>query len=410
MKPAHVPPFATARRSQPLWLRATNTAGRLLPGVAVPSADAWWEAALSAEPNAGDPTPEARDALHVLVESLRRDMNLSLVGRISARDDTVRMARTHLRVQRSLRERPEILREKLPPPIFILGWPRTGTTALHQILARDPATRTIPYWESFDPVPPASGPDRRIERLDRMLAQLSRMAPSYDAIHPMEAEMPEECVALFMNELRTLQYDIQYRVPTYVEWLLSQDAKVGYAGYRRQLQLIHFHRPAGERFVLKDPTHLVHLETLLDLFPEAKFVFTHRDPAFAISSLCSLHAYTRALFTDDVDPVRLGSEVMAGHWPRAQEQAVALRDRIAPGNSADVRHPDLVRDPMGTTERLYAALGIELSEGAREAMQSYVDTQAQAPRTVHEHSPEGFGLGAEEIRDRFRDYCLRFDL
>ena len=104
-------------------------------------------------------------------------------------------------------ERPAVLDTELPTPIFIVGWPRTGTTALHTLLAADPRNRTIPYWESFDPVPPSRGPDRRAAKVDRMLAQLARIAPDYHAIHPMASDAAEECVALFMNHFRTLQLD-----------------------------------------------------------------------------------------------------------------------------------------------------------------------------------------------------------
>ena len=121
--------------------------------------------------------------------------------------------------------------------------------------------------------------------------------------------------ALFMNEFRTLQFDFQYRVPEYAGWLIGQDQHVAYELYRRQLKLIQFHRPAGERQILKDPTHLVHLETLIDCFPDAKFIFTHRDPAFSLSSMCSLVCYTRALFSDDVDPVAVGEEILSGYCP-----------------------------------------------------------------------------------------------
>lgn len=406
----HVEQFVDARRGQPLWLRATNRAGTLFPRFATPSADDWWEEARRREPDTPDPTPEARAALAALVDSIGRDMRLTFVGRYSARDDTTRMARTHLRIERALRRDPTVLETPLPDPIFVVGWPRTGTTALHQLLARDPAHRTIPYWESFDPVPPETGPDRRIERLDAMLGQLSRMAPSYDAIHPMEAEMPEECVALFMNDFRTLQYDFQYRAPGYVAWLLAEDPGIAYRGYLRQLRLVQHHRPTGRRLVLKDPTHLVHLATVLELFPAARVIFTHRDPGTAISSLCSLHAYTRALFTDQVDPRALGREVMEGHWPRARDSADRIRADLPAGRFADVRHTDLVRDPIATVARAYADLGLHLTAEARAAMQRYVDREARAPRHRHVHSPEGFGLRREQIRERFADYCRRFDL
>lgn len=402
--------FVSARAAQPWWVRGLNAAGGLLPVRGAPDADRWWEAACRREPDAGEPTPKARAALSFLVDSLRSDAQLSFLGRISARDDTVRMARTHLRVQKAFGEAPEIGAVELPPPVFIVGWPRTGTTALHQILARDPANRTIPYWESFDPVPPTSGPDRRIQRLESMLAQLRRLAPAYDAIHPMEAEMPEECVALFMNDLRSLQYDFQYRAPTYVRWLLSQDARIAYRGYRRQLQLLQHHRAAGTRLVLKDPTHLVHLDALLAVFPDAKIIFTHREPATALSSLCSLYAYTRALFSDDVDPEALGREVLSGHWPEAQDRATSVRARLEPKRHTDVRHADLLRNPMGTIEEIYRSLDLPLSDEARAAMSAYVAAEAAAPRHVHVHSPEGFGLSREEIRERLSAYCATFDV
>jgi hypothetical protein len=356
--PPAVGQFTHARAGQPLWMRALNTAGRLAPGALAPSADAWWRGAQAAEPDGGEPAPAARDAAAALAESLRADARLSLLGRITARDEGVRLAATHRRTQRALRERPEIAQLELPAPIFVIGWPRSGSTFLHRLLAMDPDTRTIPYWESWDPVPPRSGPDRRAAQIERMLAQLERLSPAYQAIHPMRADDAEECVALFTNDFRTLQLDIQYRVPGYVRWLLAQDARIAYASYRRQLQLIHFHRPHGLRFVLKDPTHIVHLETLVDLFPQAKLVFTHRDPAAALSSICSLYAHTRAILSDDVDARAIGAEVMAGYWPEAMDRALALRARLDPARCIDVRHADLARDPEGCAAALYGALGL----------------------------------------------------
>jgi len=387
-----------------------NAADRILPRLAEPDASAWWERARRKEPLAGAPDADAVEALDALVHSLEGDAALHLVGRIAARDDSVRLACTHLRIERSLREDPSILDTKLPSPIFILGWPRTGTTFLHTLLACDPAHRTLPYWESFDPVPPREGPDRRPQKLERMLRQLARFAPDYHAIHPMAAHTPEECVALFMNVFRTLQLDIQYFVPGYVDWLLRQDPRIAYAAYRRQLQLVQHHRPHGERFVLKDPTHLVHFETLRELFPDARFVFTHRDPGRALSSLCSLYAHTRAIFSDDVDAHAIGREILDGYWPRALESALALRGSLPAGRVADVRHQDLVKDPLGTAERLYRDLGLDLDAPARRAMQHFLARRASQPAAVHEHEAGGFGLAAEALRERFADYCARFSL
>jgi hypothetical protein len=391
-------------------MRGANAVGRLLPRIAAPSASAWWKRARSDEPLAGAPAAAAVDALDALAGSLRDDAALHLIGRFAARDDTLRMARTHLRIERTLRDDPAIADTQLPAPIFILGWPRTGTTFLHRLLACDPAHRALPYWESFDPVPPREGPDRRPQKLDRMLRQLALFAPDYHAIHPMTAHGVEECVALFMNVFRTLQFDIQYRVPSYVDWLLRQDARVAYAAYRRQLQLVQHHRPHGERFLLKDPTHLVHLEALVELFPDARLVFTHRDPPRALSSLCSLYAHTRAIFSDEVDAHAIGREILGGYWPRALARALELRERLPKGRVADVRHGDLTRDPIGAVERLYRELGLGFDEPQRRPMQEFLATRAPATVNAHEHSPEGFGLAADAIRERFADYSARFAL
>jgi len=406
-----VPQFAKASSSHPRSIRALNRIGALIPGNATLSSDAIWAEARKRGLSDLEPTPEAREALEVLLESLAASVRMTWVGRFSAKDDTVRLARTHLRIHRALRETPAVTKAALPPPIFVVGWPRTGSTFLHQLLARDPASRTIPYWESFDPVPPEPGKsDRRTEKLDKMLGLLRRIAPRYDAIHPMTAEAAEECVALFMNEFRTLQFDFQYRVPEYVRWLLAQDAGVGYDLYRRQLELIQFHRPVGERQVLKDPTHLVHLETVVDRFPKAKFVFTHRDPAIALSSICSLVSYTRALFTDDVDPAEVGAEIMGGYWPTALENARKIRAALPEGRAVDVRHPDLLRNPVGTAERIYEGLGLPFTELARNAMSAFVGEWKQSHGARHVHALEGFGLRRDAVRERFASYCEELDL
>lgn len=404
-----VPRFTTARASHPRALRALNTLGRLWPGAARPlDPDAIWEAARTGDVADRDPTPEAGEALAVLLDDLAANVRLHPIGRFSALDDTVRLARTHLRLHATYDARPEVLETPLPDPIYIVGWPRTGSTFLHQLLAADPASRSIPYWESFDPVPPAPGaPDRRTERLDKMLGQLRKIAPSYDAIHPMTAEATEECVALFMNEFRTLQLDFQYRVPGYARWLLRQDGNVAYSLYERQLRLIQSVRPGGPRQVLKDPTHLVHLETLVARHRGARFVFTHRDPAEALSSIASLVAYTRALFTDDVDPHAIGAELVRGYWIEALARSRKVRAALPSRNAVDVRYEDLQRDPIATAERIYARLGLPFDEAARAGMTAFLETHARerAATGRHHHALADFGLTREAVRERLAEYC-----
>ncbi len=157
--------------------------------------------------------------------------------------------------------------------------------------------------------------------------------------------------------------------------------------------------------MLKDPTHLVHLETLVERFPDARFVFTHRDPAEALSSMASLVAYTRALFTDDVDPRAVGAELLAGYWPEALERSREIVARLPAERRVDVRHAELRRDPIGTVEGIYAAIGLAFSDEARAAMVSFLADREARPAGRHVHSLEDFGLRREAVRERLASYC-----
>ena len=409
-KPLRAEQFTSAKAVQPWWYRAVNGVGRILPGFKAPTAEAWFEKAQKQTGVDVDPRPETLAALDALLESIHDDAAVSFSGGIAAKMDSLRMAGQHLLIEKALRDDPAIVRTDLPPPIFLIGWMRTGTTFAHRLLAEDPETRTMPYWESMFPVPPETGKDTRPDDLEHVLGQLAAISPNYEAIHPMGAHEPEECVALFTNVFRTLQYNVQYRVPGYVEWLRDQDPRIAYGQYKQQLQLVHRHRSHGKRFALKDPTHSVFVDTIVELFPNARFVFTHRDPAQTVSSLCSLYAYTRALFSDDVDPHALGPEIMASYLPESLERAVQRVDQLPPGRVAHVRAPELFTDPVAAMEQAYRDLEIDFTEGARLGMQALLDADAQKPKDVHVHSPEGFGLTRDGIRDRLSDYCARFGL
>jgi hypothetical protein len=129
-----------------------------------------------------------------------------------------------------------------------------------------------------------------------------------------------------------------------------------------------------------------------------------------MSSLCSLYAYTRALFSDDIDPHALGPELMSSYLPPTLERALRIVDGLPRGRVAHVRHVDVRRNPIGAMAQAYRDLGMELGDPARAAMQAMLDVESRRPKDVHIHSPEGFGLTAEAIRERLADYCQRFDL
>ena len=405
-----VPQFTHARDSHARWVRAVNGMFGSFAPVGRPSADIWWERAQRLNPTAGDPTPETRAALEALTQSLNDDAALNFIGKIAAWLDCGRMAATHLRIEQALRETPEIAATELPPPVFVLGLFRSGTTILHRLLGEDPDNRTLPHWESFDPVHTPEGPEPRQRKLAGFLRLADIVSPNIKAIHPMDAYQTDECRGMFTNVFRTPQFNVQYRVGGYVNWLLAQDATIAYRHHRRQLQLVHHHRPYGKRFVLKDPTHTFFVDAILEVFPNARFLFIHRDPVETLSSICSLHAYARSVFSGDVDAHAIGAEISDSYLLRLLEPAVEAVDRLPAGRVAHIRAPDLSRDAVGTIAAAYRTLGMELGAEARVAMHEYMRAKREHPSPRHIHTSEGFGLDPAAIHERFASYCTRFDL
>ena len=405
-----VPQFTHARDAHSWWVRSVNSVGGSLEPVGRPSSDRWWERAQRLHPDAGDPTPDTRAALDAFTASLNEDAALNFIGKIAAWLDCSRMAATHLRVEQAIRERPEVAHTRLPTPVFVLGLFRSGTTALHRLLGEDPENRTLPHWESFDPCPHPEGPARAQRTLTRFLKLADVVSPNIKAIHPMDAYQTDECRGMFTNVFRTPQLNVQYRVGSYVDWLFGQDATIAYRHHRRQLQLAYHQRPHGKRLVLKDPTHTFFVDAILKVFPNARFVFIHRDPVDTLSSICSLHAYARSVFSSDVHATDIGNELSESYLTRLLEPAVEQMDRLPSCRVAHVRSPDLSRDPVGTIASAYSALGFDLSREAGFAMRQFMADKQQRPSAPHAHSAEGFGLDANEIRERFASYCQRFDI
>ncbi len=359
---------------------------------------------------------EFRDGLRALTTSFERDARLNFLGRIAAQQDTLRLIRTQVRTLKELDQHPEVCDQEIRRPVFVVGLPRTGTTILLALLSQDPAHRPLLMWEGLDPVPPKRGPDRRLQRARGIIRGFNYFSPNYQSIHPMSAHLPEECVLLFMPMFSTPQFDFQCHVPGYLEWLRKRGLGDAYRRYRDQLRLLQWQgRPTptsqdSGRWLLKDPAHLLGLEHILELFPDACVIQTHRDPLKSLPSNCSLYAHSRIMFSDEVDPRELGAYVAGGVWPEALDVALEARKRLPEQNFFDLRYADFMKDPIRSMEGIYRYFGLELSDSTREAMRAYLDRHPRAGDRVHSYSLEQFGLSAASQRMRYQAYCARFDI
>jgi hypothetical protein len=334
---------------------------------------------------------------------------LNVIGTIALRSDVLRILRNRLLLQRDRSLHPEIAQHQIRAPLFVVGLPRTGTTFLHTLLSADPANRAPLTWEVMEPSPPTNAEkQRRIRRVSQNLACLEWMAPNFRQLHPVGAHLPQECVSLMSPSFLSDQFDTMYNVPGYREWFLQQDLRPAYEFHRRFLQHLQ-QRENGRRWILKAPTHMFALPTLLATYPDALFLQTHRSPLEAITSVSSLITILRRVFSDAVDPVEIGTEAMR-YWSKTLTKFIGERDRLRPERIFDLSYVELRRDPIGAVRRVYEHFGWLLSARAQTRMREVLAKQPRDVHGFHRYEAAQFGLRLEHEQEFFPSYCERFSV
>ena len=329
----------------------------------------------------------------------------------------VKSLATRLKVEDAFARHPEIAEEVVARPIVVVGMMRSGTTMAQRLLASDPRHHCIYGWEVGEPVPrPGTRwdrPDPRIadaEAHDRLTRELM---PELVAIHPSDAHEAEEEIMFFGDAFLSHIPEASCDVPEYRAWLNAQDFTPAYLHLRRMLQLLQWQkRQRGEvrdGWVLKTPAHLGYLDTLFSVFPDAHVVHLHRDPTETIPSGASLnHTLWKAHMTR-ADPTLVGRQwIERMAW--TNQRAMATRDRMAgeAGRFTDVRFREAMTEPLAQVERIYSAIGLDLTDDARTAMETWLDGHRREQLPRHRYTAEEFGLSDAEIRDVFVRYIDRY--
>lgn len=358
---------------------------------------------------------EFREGLRRFLTSAQNEANLSLLGRLMVQGYTVDNLANRLRLVDWRMKHPEIEHEPIVAPLFIVGLPRTGTTILHALLEQDPANRSPLFWEVQFPVPPATpqtwDDDPRIAQDEKILRQLYRLVPGFEAMHPMSARMPQECVAVFTMCFMSEQLQVQFDVPSYQAWLDEQDMHPTYEFYKRFLQHLRSGGVRGDRLVLKSPAHLHLIETLLDVFPDARIVHTHRDPLQVCASVASLTAALRGASTDAIDLKAIGRQQLAW-WAKLIGKSLDQRKRLANRSDQffDVKMSETVADPLGVVRRMYNHFGYHLSAEVEAKMVAFMAKNSRDKHGSHGYRSADFGIDPERDRGPFQDYIDYFDL
>ena len=355
--------------------------------------------------------PDPREALEVLCRAIDAEANLHPFGRLVMRKRLVDQLCLRLRLADVLRREPDIENIQIGAPLVIAGLQRSGTTLLHRLLAADPDTRALRSWEAVAPLPHpaqrAGKPDRRMAEAEMATRALKYLAPQFFAIHPIDAHAPEEDVLLLEFSFLSQVPEAMLHVPSYARWLDQQDPLPAYRLLKTLLQILH-RQQGGTRWVLKTPAHLEHLDALLQVFPDARIIQTHRDPSRTAASYASMLAHGHGVFSDQVDAVGV-----ARHWQaknaRMIERAMAVRD-AHPDSFLDVMYADLMRAPMGEIERIYAFAGLELTAGVRAAIEQARSDNRKDKHGAHRYALADFGLEPATVAQDYAAYLQRFHI
>jgi len=412
------PAAAAPKPFRPLPIRALNFAGRALAsiGVRTPSLDEsdLLEAAARAAGLSDFGADSFRAGLRELLRCFEGEARLTMLGRAMARRTVTDALATRLRLVDWRKRHPEVAREEIRRPLFVLGMPRTGTTLLHGLLAQDPNARAPLTWEVATPCPaPESASydsDPRIAAARSGERNIEKIAPGFLAIHPTGALLPQECVSLTASEFMSMQWEATYAVPSYQLWCEAQDHAAAYRWHRAFLQHLQS-RHRRDHWVLKTPAHLLTLDALFAEYPDAQVVQTHRAPSQVVTSLASLECTLRGASTDAIEPRTQGEEAAAliERMLRAGAEARAAHpEREA--QFFDLAYPDLVADPVGSVKRIYARFELAFSAAFEARIRAFLADNAADKHGVHKYAPAVFGLDTAQLERRYAFYTQRYDV
>jgi hypothetical protein len=348
-----------------------------------------------------------REGLDVLLASLERDGDLSPTTDASVVGDLKRRLVNRLELEAWYREHPELEKLALRGPVDINGLPRTGTTALANMLSLDPQFRPLRGWEQTKPCPPPILDEEAADpRRLRAVQEMEKTPPELRAMHLYEVDAAMEDTEVLGMAFHGQQYTLP--VYSYHAWWRAADLGPTYEYHRRVVTLLQSRRPP-DLWLFKAPHHKFHLEAIAMAYPGVRFVMTHRDPTRVVPSYASMVSAILPEADGARDLERLGREI-SEHLRIGMENAIAARARLGEERFLDVYHRELNADPMGTLERVYAFLDLELRPEVRHVLAGWQQANRPGAHGTHRYTAEQFGLSQAQLRSDYGFYVRHFDV
>lgn len=347
------------------------------------------------------------EALGVLVDSYRTEADFTAAGAESQFGALVGALCARLFSEAGWAQHPGHVDYRIEQPVIITGVARTGTTALNRLLCAPPEHQGLDLWLAHVPAPRPpreTWPEHPVySMVDQRVKASPYSRPEFAHVHYVAADHPEECDMLSQQSFMGNMWVATAHVPTYAAWLAAQDWVPALQRNRKNLQLIGMSEP-HKRWVLKNPGHLHSIDELLEVFPDALVIWTHRDPEICIPSIASVLEKLAPGSSDTHRGATLGRSQL-DYYATGVEKAMAARARHDEAQFMDVNYNHFVADPMATIERIYDVLGVPVSDAARTAIATADQDSHLAHRDPnHRYELADYGLTSDQVRERFADY------
>lgn len=359
-----------------------------------------------------------REPFRVLIKSMDEEASLNLMGRLMTRSEILMLLEARLRIEDTYKRHPEIADQEIRQPIIIIGQGRSGTSFLQNTLSHNPDHGALLHWEAMFPCPPPEAAtyrsDPRIQRADKLCTQWTRVAPSFASMHELGGQLPFECMSIMaINFMAPSFFDCMGQVASYDAMMFnpSWDWEPAFRYHERVLKLLQWKNPR-RHWVLKDPMHFDRMGTILKVYPDACFVWPHRDPVRCLASLVSIIGTVQWQRSDH--PFKGGSLEYMTDPNLSAARFNAVIDQIERGEIPEKQmfhlfYQDLVADPLASLDRMYRHFGIPLTERGRRGMERYLRENPRDSRPPHRFQ---FGSVAAIARARaaFARYQDFFDI
>jgi hypothetical protein len=357
-----------------------------------------------------------RDGLTVMFDDLNNTPAFTPFGRERVLDDATNALGRRMQIHAYIQAHPEILDAPVQRPLFVLGMPRTGTTVISYLLDQDPAHRSLLHWQCVHPVPPASTEMLRTD--PRCLALLEEQRNILEFVkrakmplpHWEDADGPTEDMFIHNQDFKGLSWDSFLPTDRYARWLFDEtDMSSTYEYQKRYLQVLQSKAPGT--WSLKMPSHSVHIEALLKVFPDARLIWAHRDPYKATGSLCNLWRLPQSLvmnteLLDQADMGRAATWQMRYHVDRP----LRARDRIGDDRFFHMYYHEMMRDPMDVMRRIYEWADEPLTPETEARMRNWLAEHPQDLFALNTYSLDQYGLTVEQLKPVFAEYLDTFDI